>query len=188
MKFPEEIDHQVDFLRFCRSFFPYLSPSLAGDTKFPTAPYYWNEGTRIVFEFSSPLTTDFISHFNDLGHWINQNFILRLFAVLESNGFISENISLRTALEGHAEMDLLRRLRQKFAHGSGQYDPADNEKKRLYDRLVGHFNLNPAEYPETAGKYPIPIDQVLIPIAERCRRYGLAVQQSPAGYQTQVPD
>lgn len=172
----KEIDRQVEFLHFCRSFIPHLSTQLAGAKKFPTAPYYRNKALQITFEFSSPLTTDFIDHFNDLGHWINQNFILRLFALLESNCVISESIKIRQDLEGHEEMDLLRRLRQKFAHGSGRYDPHDKDKQQLYDRIMKHFKLKPTEQPEDAGKYPIPIDRVLIPLAEGCKRYAVAAK------------
>jgi hypothetical protein len=171
-----QIDEQIEFLHLCRSTFPHLSDQLVGAKRFPTAPYYRNKGMEIFFEFSSPLTQQFIDQFNDLGHWINQNFVLRLFAVMESNGLISETICIRTEIEGHEELDILRRLRQKFAHGSSSYDPADPEKKKLYDRIVSHFNLDPNDYPEKEGKYPIPIDRVLIPLSKACRRYALAAE------------
>jgi hypothetical protein len=166
-----QIDRQIAFLHQSRAYFPYLSPSLVGETEFPTAPYYQLRGFRVMFKFASPLTAEYIQEFNDLGHWINQNFLLRLFAILEAHGIISSSIRIDPNADGHEEVDILRRLRNQFGHGSGRYDPGDPEEKKLYQRIVDHFHLTEHQHSESEGIYPIPIDQVLVPLAEGAKRY-----------------
>jgi hypothetical protein len=170
-----QIDEQIQYLHRSRSLFPRLSTDLVGHTEFPTPPYYGNMGLGIWFRFSSPLTYAFITEFNDLAHWINQNFVLRLYAVLESNGLISQTIRIRPDIEGHNEVDIIRRLRNTFGHGSGRYDPADAEKRELFERIVSHFDLEVGKDSEHEGKYPLSISGVLIPLAEGCRRYAASL-------------
>jgi hypothetical protein len=170
-----QIDEQIQYLRRVRSLFPRLSTDLVGHTEFPTPPYYAYIGLGVWFRFSSPLTSEFITEFNDLAHWINQNFVLRLYAVLESNGLISQTIRIHPDIEGHDEVDILRRLRNSFGHGSGRYDPTDAEQRRLFERIVARFDLDVGEDREQEGKYPLSITEVLIPLAEGCRRYAASV-------------
>jgi hypothetical protein len=170
-----QIDEQIQYLHRSRSMFPRLSTNLVDQTEFPTPPYYGNMGLGIWIRFSSPLTSEFITEFNDLAHWINQNFVLRLYAVLESNGLISPTIRIRPDIEGHNEVDILRRLRNSFGHGSGRYDPDNADKRQLFERIVSHFDLDVGEDVENEGKYPLSISEVLIPLAEGCRRYAASV-------------
>jgi hypothetical protein len=174
----QQIDEQIQYLHLLRSVIPRLSSDLVGQTKFPTAPYYRNKGLGIWFRFSSPLTADFINEFNDLADWINQNFILRLYAVLESNKLVSRTITIRPDIEGHDEVDIVRRLRNNFGHGSGRYDPADPNKRQLFERIVSHFGLDVGEDPGDEGKYPLSISQVLIPLAEGCKQYAMRAKRA----------
>jgi hypothetical protein len=170
-----QIDEQIQYLHRVRSLFPRLSTELVGHTEFSTPPYYGNMGLGVWFRFTSPLTSEFITEFNDLAHWINQNFVLRLYAVLESNGLISPIIRIRPDIEGHDEVDILRRLRNSVGHGSGRYDPTDPDKRQLFQRIVAHFDLDVGEDSERGGQYPLSISEVLIPLAEGCRRYAARV-------------
>ena len=106
----QQIDEQIRYLHLLRSMVPRLSTDLACQTEFLTAPYSRNKGLGIWFHFSSPLTSEFINAFNDLAHWINQSFILRLYAVLESNGLVSQTTHIRPDIEGHDQVDIVRQL------------------------------------------------------------------------------
>ncbi len=46
-------------------------------------------------------------------HWLNENFIVRLYAVMESHGLVGEKINIRKDLDGWEELDILRRLRNQ---------------------------------------------------------------------------
>ena len=141
----QQIDDQIAFLHRCRSVFPRLGPHLVGQKRFETAPYYQQQGLQVDIELSTPATADFIEDFNNLAHWLNENFVLRLFAVLDSHQMF-KNLSTCRHLEGYEDMDILRRLRNKVGHGSGKYDPGDPDKKAIHDRIMQRFNVDSGAY------------------------------------------
>ncbi len=120
------------------------------------------------------MTVEFINGLNEIAHWINENFVLRLYAVLESHGLFKNGIDKGVA--GHDEMEILRRLRNKIGHGSGKYDPEDADKRKLHERLVNHFGIDPKTYLEDHTKYPLAVGQVLVPLAEACKTYAIAIE------------
>jgi hypothetical protein len=135
-----QIDVQIGFLVRCRSVFPRLGRHLVGERVFKAPEYYRQHGHNVVVELPEPMTPDFINGLNSLAHWLNESFVLRLFAVLESHALFTKGI--RHDLDGHDEMDITRRLRNMIGHG-GLYDPTDSAKKKLYDRIVQYFQVDP---------------------------------------------
>ena len=83
----------------------------------------------------------------------------------ENEGKIDQSI------DGWEEVDLVRRLRNQFAHSSGKYDPNDPEEKKLYERIVTFFKVSLAKDSSEATEFPLPIDVVLEPITEGCKKY-----------------
>ena len=137
------IDEQVERLIFCRSFFPYLSAALVGARGFQTSPYYLANGLDLEFRFSSPITPEYLARVNDLGYWMNQNFVIRLYSLLECGGHIGGNKSIVWSRPGAQAVDIVRRLRNKIGHGSADVDAGSCDDQRLYNRIVEHFGLNP---------------------------------------------
>jgi len=166
-----EIDEQIDHLHRTRSVFPRLSHHLVDSSRFEAPAYYRQLGLHVQVELEQPMTVAFIDGLNEIAHWINENFVLRLYAVLESHRLFQPEI--RKDIAGHEEMDILRRLRNKIGHGSGKYDPSDTDKLKLYERLVKHFNVDPQTYLEDATKYPLAVGQVLVPLATACKGYAI---------------
>jgi len=151
----------------CRSLFPYADRNSVGQQKARTAPYYRQFGFDVGFDFGMGLTIDAIDEINSVGHYINQNFVIRLFALLEYYQIIGNNVQLDHTIKEWEEVDILRRLRGKFAHSSGGYNPDDPEQKKLCQRIVRHFGLNDTNPPD----FPLPIDEVLERIFCACKRY-----------------
>src|SRR5688500_678552 len=77
-----EIDKQIEILHRCRSVFPRLDNSLVGQTEFRAPGYYQQLGLDVSVKLSSPMTAEFIDGLFDLGHWINENFVVRLWSIL----------------------------------------------------------------------------------------------------------
>lgn len=168
------IDVQVKQLLEVRAVFPHMNKNLVGARQFNTAPLYRNRGHDITFAFSRPLTEEDIDRYHAIGHWINQSFVLRLWALLEGHRVVGSSGSEREinqSLPGHDEVDILRRLRNEFAHTSGKYDPQKPEQKKLHDRIFEHFELRPNDHPSDHPGFPIPIDAVLMKLAEGCKEY-----------------
>lgn len=167
----ERIEQHWQNLLLIRSVSPYLKDFMAGRRDSPTAPYYTNRGYVATVWFDEPLTTEKISAINRATHWVNQGFVVRLFAFLDYCGIYG---TIDQGIDGHDEIDILRRLRNWFAHTSGDYDPRDSEQRKTYERIINHFNLDPKSYPEADNLFPIPINQVLAPLVEGCKRYVVA--------------
>jgi hypothetical protein len=175
MKASAEIINQIDLqlrnLLNIRAMFPAITNEMAGQTEFPTAPFYQERGFFVTFKFSMPLTAERIEEISQIGRWVNQSFVIRLYALLESHQVIPPNGQgrINQQLDGHEEVDIIRRLRRILAHTSGRYNFADPEERKLYEKIVGKFSIE-AESSETAREFPVPIDALLL-LAEGCKRY-----------------
>jgi len=171
------IDGQIAMLLQARVMCSFMPDSAVGSQSFETAPYYAVHGLTCSLSFSAPLTRDDVERINALGHWINQNFLVRLCSILESNGVISRNSKIRTDVIGHEDVNILRRLRNEFAHGSGRYAASDREKNRLFDRIVSRYRVESHAYFAERSQFPLPIDKVVVPLAQGCRRYAAIVAE-----------
>jgi len=152
-----------------RATFPHISDAMVGESEFPTAPYYFTQGHSVTFRFQPPLDLDTARSIHETGQWINQNFVVRLCAVLDSHKVTGQQIENRKHLPGYAELRLARRLRNLFAHASGRCDPDNPEHQKLRSELIEHFGLRPEECPE--GWFPLPIEAVLSKLAQGCVDY-----------------
>jgi len=165
------ISNQVRLLRAARATFPYMPPDVVGQQNVQTAPYYLRHGHHLTFSFGAPITETVRADINAVGYWINQNFILRLYAVLEAGKVIGNGIRIDKGIDGHKEVELVRRLRNKFSHGTGVYRATESQDRRLRKQLLQHFPVADREPPDSSGWFPIPIQKVLVRLAEGCERY-----------------
>src|SRR5690349_17963066 len=79
-----EIDRQVEFLHRCRSVFPRLEMRMVGQSAFRAPDYYQQLGYDVAVKLSEPMTAEFIDGLFEMGHWLNENFVVRLWAILEA--------------------------------------------------------------------------------------------------------
>ena len=145
-------------------YFPYMEKNMLGKKSKTTPPFYINKGFNIKFIFNQPITEKHIRNNNEVSGWINQNFIVRLYALLD---FYKVTNKIDQSLDGWKEVDLLRRLRNIFAHTSVKFNSRNKEHNRLGNELVSYFNIHEM----IPNKFPIPIDKVCIPIYDGCVRY-----------------
>ena len=178
-KIIEQIDIQIRNLLNIRALFPAIENEMVGQTQFSTAPFYQNMGLNIVFTLSSPITAEKIQEINEIGRWVNQSFIVRLCALLESYHIISknENERINQSIDGHDDVDILRRLRNILAHTSGRYNSNDLEERKLYKRIIEKYSVK-IEDGETAEEFPLHIHTLLLPLAEGCKRYVIGLNSS----------
>ncbi len=173
------MDIFLDTLLNIRAVFPHMTHKLINTSSFVTPPFYQMRGIKIGFSFSKPLQREDIDKMNSIGHWINECFVVRLFALLEHYGIVSNKQSIDKNLDGHDEVDILRRLRKIFAHTSGRYNPKKREERKLYQRIVDRFSVR-AKPAETASQFPLSIDLVLLPLTRGCKRYVKALAEHRA--------
>jgi hypothetical protein len=116
-------------------------------------------------------------HLNSLrstprGHWINEAFVVRLWAVLESHGFVGNNISINNDLPGANDIDICRRLRNEIGHATGNV--LDAEAQKLAERIRAQYGLG-TQQSVLDKKFILSKDTVLRPMFEGVRSYCLAV-------------
>jgi hypothetical protein len=163
------MDHDWRYLLTVRSLTPYLVEHSETATGYRSAPFYRARGYGATVRFDRLLGHDEIDQINLAGHWVNQSYVIRTYAYLQYCRVFEGK--LNHLVEGWYDLDLLRRLRNYFAHTPGRYDPANECMKRTYDALIEKYRLSPESYPERGGLFPIPVDEVLCPMVEGCRAY-----------------
>ena len=98
------------------------------------------------------------------GHWVNEAFVVRLYAILVSHGVVG----IDHDLEGWEDIDLLRRLRNKIAHTRAEIDDADAKKLDAAIRQRFHLGEQQSLLP---GKFVLSKDTVLRPWVAACTAY-----------------
>jgi hypothetical protein len=162
----QELERLQSLLLQCRSVFPTVNQELIGHRRFATAPYYLRHGFKAQIELSQPITAEFIKRNRQLGKWINENALIRLYGILSYHGFLGE---IDKTLSGWREINLMRRMRNAFTKTPLNYRPGDTDNIRLRDEVIDYFGLRKEDFPEE--EIPTPLDTVVEPIFKGCREY-----------------
>lgn len=128
----KDLETLIEMYKKTKAYFFALGKDMINETSFKTAPLYQNEGFNFTFDLDSPLTESDIDHHNAIGHWHNQNFIIRLCVFLEANDIIKYREPINKDVSGGEEVKLIRDLRNIFAHTSGIYDPCCPISAKLF--------------------------------------------------------
>jgi hypothetical protein len=128
----------------------------------------------IRVEFAEALNELDVKSQAELAHWLNQNVLLRLCAVLESH-------RLKAVLLGekNPHVKLVYRLRNEFAHGRGCVKPA---LMRDFKSLYPDVDVSAAA---KEGNFCLSISEVIEPLIRDCQR---AVQKLPTNGDALSPD
>ena len=154
------MDKQKQYYMFSRQFFGYIDNKHIGQKNLIN--HYFG-GIRTSFK--EPITKEYIKMNNKIGHWLNQNFIIRLHALLDSYNI--KNRNLNNSLEGYNYVKLLINLRNIFVHEGGEYKPNKRKHRKIMKELKLFINSTDENYTE----FPIPIDKVTLPLFEGCKKY-----------------
>ena len=167
----EAINNVWDGFFKCRSHFPLISEAFIGRNTIPISPYYVRGGHKVEIHFGCDIDKRMYDEMLSVGHWINQNFIVRLCATLESFQVIStnKNIKINHNLDGATHVDIVRRLRHRIAHSSGRFNPENSEDCKTLD--VMNKILDRDYKSEGRTEWPMAIDFVLTPLRDGCIRY-----------------
>jgi len=162
----EEMNILWDRLKKIRAYFPYVGKNCKGVTAFTTAPYY---GKDIHSLLKEPLTNEDITEMQEKGHWINQNFVIRLYALMESYELCGgkDKAHIDTKLDGGHLFDIVKQLRNVFAHESGRYDPKNSEHLKILESMKEHLGI----LIDGLIAWPLAIDTVLEKLLKGCRKY-----------------
>lgn len=172
------IDQLKGQLLNCRAYFPHVDENLIAQQEFESPRFYEVFGYKLHFAFSQPLTRDDIGRLNAIGNFVNQSYLVFLCSVLEFHHVLVYMEPVNDNMNGHEHVKLLRDIRNVIAHRAGQYDVHNSEHNRLFSKLHELYQLEPKMDPQQAETFPLPIDQVLLPMTEHCREYAEALLES----------
>jgi hypothetical protein len=150
-----------------RGYFPCVDDSSVGRKILLTPPHYQAQGINIIHSFEEPLTAVKKDEMLRIGRWINQNFVIRLCALMESYHMLSNTIKINFTLDGAEQLNIVRRLRNRFAHSSGRYNPDDKKDLETMELMRDHLGI----LIEGRTDWPLAINTVLPKLLEGCRLY-----------------
>ncbi|OQB06629.1 MAG: hypothetical protein BWY18_00724 [Candidatus Cloacimonetes bacterium ADurb.Bin211] len=168
--------HFQTFLR-ARSLTPYIDPAtidILSSCKVgncfcvSTAPIYqiYGYNCHIIFELGQFDTDEKYKQYQDIGHWINQSFLIELKCILDT--YITD--WNQSPLGDNDYFELLRLCRNLFAHSSYQlgYKQRENYKQdyekafSLYKKLFGNLIKNNEELNLSITDFVIPFYEKLV--------------------------
>ena len=117
------------------------------------------------------------AHANELrnseaGHWINEAFIVRLWAVLQAHGITGAGKSVDVALDGGPEVRVCKLLRNNLAHATGVIKDKDT---RYIDRELRRVFKLGTDASLISDRFILAKDRVLRPMHTAALRYASAV-------------
>lgn len=169
----KELDELMLKLKNTRAYFPFIPASLKGESEIKTGEFYAKSGFPVLIKFDKPLTGEQIEKNNELGHFINQNFVVRLYAMLETYLQLKDKDitkKLDQYSRGYHEIIILKRLRNVFAHeAGGNYDPTNKEYDHvgLAKMMDEHLHVGLP----TDNHFILSIDAVLVQLFNESRAY-----------------
>jgi hypothetical protein len=163
----DEIDDLRDIFLQCKSLFPVLSDQLVGKNSFQTAPYYQSRGYNVSIHTGKPITKDFIDRYSQIGRWINENAIIRLFGILNYYKHVGQKYQIDKGLPGWEHVRYCCRIKNVITKTRLNYEPDTEKNIRLKEELISYYKLNPDQY----KNIPTPIDKVIEQIFNGCKEY-----------------
>ena len=163
-----QIDRVWDCFVRLKALVPYTEKALAGATSLKGAPYYRKHGQDVEFVFAEPLTEDRIAQINESGRWLNENYIVRLHAILELHDALPYGQPVDTARAGASHVSLLKGLRHRIAHDDGCFDASDPRHQHLAQEIKDLYEIDPSM---NSDHFHLPVDKVLEPMTRKAKEY-----------------
>ena len=159
----EEIELQWDYHLLCRSIF--CSGAGTKSYAYSPPPYYQKKGISFFVAWPNPLPDKMNISFNGINAWLNQNYIIRLYGILDGKQVIKMGKK-----EKNPYTEILALLRNMVgAHSAGYKNPKRSESKKVSELI--YKNLDQRELSKDIEKYNLSIDTVLEPLKNHCIRF-----------------
>jgi len=134
-----------------------------------TLPEYIGTKLNIRIKFAGEYDQNTIGRYNEIARYLNQNVIIRLYALMNYHDFVGEKIDINKNISGWKELDLLRRLRHILAHKTGEVNHNNEKEHRLFNEIIQQFNL-PKDTIDPRH-FPLPSDRVIMKLFDGCIQY-----------------
>jgi len=130
-----EILELDSYFRHSKKFFRFIDDE--DINKYETQPYNVNPQTKFIMKFDQPISKDLQLLHSRVGHYLNQNYLIRLYEILKHYKIAGKNLD--NTLRGSEDIEILWELKCKFAHGLGKYDSAIKEDRDILAKLMFRY-------------------------------------------------
>jgi len=116
--------------------------------------------------FDNQIDDDTREEINELAHFMNQNVIIRLYALLDYYDIYK---GLNDELRGYDHLWILKKLRNIFAHTAGQYEPNKPKHLTIVEKMNDMYKLDAD--PNQRTKFPVLKRKVIGTMINGIERY-----------------
>jgi hypothetical protein len=156
----EEVESQWEYHLIARAAFP--SNMMEGIPEYESPPFYPQHGVRLQVRVPVPFSPVMERGLEGIGHWLNQNYIIRLFGILDEYRVITAG---REASNPYTH--ILAILRHNVGtHSRGYRNPGRTEVRKVTRLIQEH--LDPSVLDEDIRHFNLAIDTVLHRLKEHC--------------------
>ena len=160
----KEIVELDNYFRHSKKFFRFIEDQDIG--KYETQPYNLGGNAKFIMSFTEPISKELQSRHSKVGHYLNQNYLIRLYEILKHYKITGKN-NINKSLKGSDEIEILWELRKRFAHGLGKYDSTNSKDKELLELLISRFG----EKHIVKDEFPISQDKTIKEIIHGIKSY-----------------
>jgi hypothetical protein len=151
------------YFRHSKKFFRFIEDK--DINKYETQPYNLSTKAKFIIRFNKPITKELQMLHSKVGHYLNQNYLIRLYELLKANEIAGKNINKK--LIGSENIEDLHLLRNKFAHRLGKYEPNCKDDKNLLNILITRYK----EEHIVKDEFPISQDKTIRDIMHGIVKY-----------------
>ncbi|MDD5645611.1 MAG: hypothetical protein PHW86_00350 [Candidatus Bipolaricaulis sp.] len=153
-----------------RALCPYMSGGMLGAETYVAGDWYRARGATYFVRPSRPLTALDLAEINEIGGFVSRSFVISMAAALEEHNVVPCGTSPDRALPGGDHVQLVKWLRNCFAHGNSVYAATDQRHVRTRQLLESLF---PVPTQGTTG-FVYSIDTILEPLKDGTLTYIMA--------------
>ncbi len=176
-----EADRLLNYHKTTRQFFKHLKDTDIEKISLKHGLFSLKNKVTATLRFSRKIDRETIDEMNSVAHYLNQNVIVRFCALLEKHKVIGANMKICKEIEGSEDLNILRELRNCFAHSSGNLKSGKHEK--LCNKLKKRFELTEKDH--EPNEFPLPSTQVIGELFNSCLSYSekcLQLKSEGKGY------
>ncbi len=151
-----------------RALCPGAREDAIGSTLYQSPDWYKARGVNYFVRSEGLLTEEGLASLREMTAFVNRSFIIVMAAILEAHDVVPYRIDPDRSRDGGDHVQLVKWLRNRFAHGEYEYDPGNAlhvETRELMEEL-----LPSTKHPERQG-FPAAIDSVLESLKDGVLRY-----------------
>jgi hypothetical protein len=168
-EFENEAKRLLKYHKSTRQFFKHLKETDIEKTSLKHDLFSLGNKVTAILRFSRKIDLATIDEMNSVAHYQNQNFIVRFYALLQEYKIIGNGIDICKDIDGWIELDILRLLRNNFAHSRGKLSSKDSKDKAVHNEIIKYFELIEEDY--DPNEFPLPSTPVIVKIFKKCLDY-----------------